>query len=83
MNQNNFVFDLNTLTLYNACENQTLDDLQRNHPNILLSENQKNQYNFWLSLFKSQREYISEQLNKNDCVVANVKLYPVPRLDFE
>jgi len=83
MNQHNFIFDLNTLTLYNVCENQSLIDLQRNNPNISLSDSQKDQYNFWLSLSKSQREHIYEQLNKNDCVVANIKLYAVPRLDFE
>jgi hypothetical protein len=83
MNHNNLIFDLNTLILYNVCENQSLDDLQRNNHNILLSDLQKDQYNFWKSLSKYQREYISEQLNKNDRVVANIKLYPVPKLDFK
>jgi hypothetical protein len=82
--QNNYVFDRNTLTLYLVCEDKSLIDLKNDYPEIvnLLSEAQRSQYNFWLSLSKSQKQYISEQLEHNDCIVANIKLYPVQRLEY-
>lgn len=84
MSQHNYIFDKNTLTLYNVCKDQTLDNLEVEHSEITskLSESQKCQYKFWLSLTKSQREYVSEQLEHNDCVVAQIKLYPNQILEY-
>lgn len=81
---NNFIFDKNVLTLYTICKDQSLEELEKENFNVTsqLSNFQKHQYQFWLSLSKSQKEYISEQLENNDCVVANIKLYPVQRLDY-
>jgi hypothetical protein len=85
MAQNNFIFDPNTLTLYAACRDQSLEELElSNFSDIVdtLTEIQKCQYKFWLSLPNSQKEYIKEQLTRNECVVANVKLFPVQTLEY-
>lgn len=85
MSEINFIFNSNTFTLYNYWDNQPLDILlQGNYADIIrkLSEDQKAQYNLWLSLPEIQKNTIINNADKSrtgDAVVS-IKSYPVETL---
>ena len=57
-----YIFDSNTISLYNMLNNQPLDRPTGATASIIQSMNQdqKNQYNLWLALPESQRDDIDE-----------------------
>lgn len=78
MSDSTYIFDNNTLTLYNIWIDLPLNKLKEKYPEIIsgLSEYQKNQYNFWLSLSDSQKEFIRSEINNGrGPILANIRLY--------
>ena len=72
MSNISYIFDDNTLTLYQLYSNQPL------------SERQTNQHNFWLSLSDSQKQFIRDEvLNSGNSIIANVNFQCVSPLDLE
>lgn len=65
MSEINYIFDSNTLCLYNIWENRPLDILaQSQYSDSIkgLTEHQVKQYTFWLSLHASQRSHMEEKI---------------------
>ena len=79
MSDTSYIFDSNTLSLYDMYMGKTIDQLlQGTYGDIVanFSDHQKDQYKFWLSLSNSQKEYITDQVYyQKGRVVANIMLY--------
>lgn len=86
MSDTSYVFDRNTLTLFNTWGNIPLSQLSQGpYADIIndLTDSQKNQYNFWLSLPASQKQFIRDEIyNFRGPIVANVRLYNVRYLNL-
>ena len=74
-----YIFNDNTLDLYNTYRNQPLNQLlQGPYKDIVgkFSENQKNQYNYWISLSPAQKEFIENEIYEGrGPVIANTRLF--------
>lgn len=79
--ESNYVFSANTLTLYHLWDDQPLNVVARNYPQIIaeLSQKQINQYNLWRALPTATKDYIE---NNRGPTVVTVTSHQANEIDF-
>src|SRR3989304_10150712 len=86
MEEDNYFFDYTTLTLYNIWNGYTLEDIEKNYPVVYknLTENQKNQYIFWVSLSEKKKQSIRDHIyGLKGSLIVNINWHAAYYIDYE